>query len=304
MGGKPLELGIFLKNTLSMPTKNYAVIIGDSPSKGARSPILWNAVYEALGSDRRMVPLDVDEVYLPNVLKLLSSDESFIGGAITAPFKESVLTVDLGYQLSSLNNRLVSANCIFRSSQNRRIGACNTDVEAAVDCLLQKSESLTGKSVAILGFGGVGKPLAFKLNDMGVKCAVYKRNSSDSSNLGYSFPIFDWETITDTLTDFDIVINATNIGFSSDGSASDQSPIEQTLIEKLSKDTIIYDVIYSRAQTKFLNYANAAGLMFLDGSCMNLKQAILAFLKCNADLSCSPNFIHSTMEAVKNDHGW
>ena len=47
MSDKLLELSRYVKNAFSMPKKNYAVIIGSSPSKGARSPILWNAVYEA-----------------------------------------------------------------------------------------------------------------------------------------------------------------------------------------------------------------------------------------------------------------
>lgn len=304
MSDKLLELSRYVKNALSMPKKNYAVIIGSSPSKGARSPILWNAVYEAIESDVRMIPLDVDEINLPDVLKLLESDEFFIGGALTAPFKESVLGVDLGYQLSPADSGLVSTNCIFRSSGNRQLVACNTDIEAAVDCLVKKSSSLAGKSVAILGFGGVGKPLALKISNMGVNCTVYKRNASESNDSGYSFPILDWKKIPVTLLGFDIVINATTIGFSTDNSVSDQSPVEQVLIEQMSKDTIIYDLIYSQAQTKLSEYSNNAGLMFIDGSCMNLKQAILGFLRCNADLSCSPKLVQSIMETVKNDQGW
>ena len=37
----------------------YAAIIGESPSKGARSPKLWNAVFESEKRNCRMIPLDV-----------------------------------------------------------------------------------------------------------------------------------------------------------------------------------------------------------------------------------------------------
>ena len=50
-----------ITNSPDFPKNHYAVIIGSSPSKGARSPVLWNAVYEALNVETRMVPLDVEE---------------------------------------------------------------------------------------------------------------------------------------------------------------------------------------------------------------------------------------------------
>ena len=38
----------------------YAAIIGESPSKGARSPKLWNAVFKDCDLNCKMVPLDVN----------------------------------------------------------------------------------------------------------------------------------------------------------------------------------------------------------------------------------------------------
>ena len=39
--------------------KNYTLIIGKSPSKGARSPTLWNKVFKKKKIDCEMFPLDV-----------------------------------------------------------------------------------------------------------------------------------------------------------------------------------------------------------------------------------------------------
>ena len=39
--------------------KNYTLILGESPSKGARSPILWNKTYEQLNIDQKMYPKDI-----------------------------------------------------------------------------------------------------------------------------------------------------------------------------------------------------------------------------------------------------
>ena len=39
----------------------YAAIIGKNPSKGARSPKLWNKVFNFYGHPLKMIPLDIDE---------------------------------------------------------------------------------------------------------------------------------------------------------------------------------------------------------------------------------------------------
>ena len=39
--------------------KKYTAILGGNPSKGARSPILWNAVYKYKGSKIRMIPIEI-----------------------------------------------------------------------------------------------------------------------------------------------------------------------------------------------------------------------------------------------------
>ena len=44
----------------------YTVIIGTNPSKGARSPKLWNRVYNLEEKKIRMVPLDVREENVEN----------------------------------------------------------------------------------------------------------------------------------------------------------------------------------------------------------------------------------------------
>ena len=46
----------------------FAAIIGSQPSKGARSPILWNSAFKNHGLNYLMVPLDVEK---DNLFKLL-----------------------------------------------------------------------------------------------------------------------------------------------------------------------------------------------------------------------------------------
>ena len=48
----------------------YAAIIGENPSNGARSPKLWNAVFKHSNLNYSMVPMDVSNYKL---FELLSS---------------------------------------------------------------------------------------------------------------------------------------------------------------------------------------------------------------------------------------
>ena len=67
----------------------YSAIFGFNPSKGARSPIIWNQLYRGLGIEGRMIAVDCEtEEDFKQQFTKLSSDEDFQGGAIAAPYKE------------------------------------------------------------------------------------------------------------------------------------------------------------------------------------------------------------------------
>ena len=66
------KINSLITNRISLKNlKAFSFIIGLNPSKGARSPILWNKVYEAQGNHTKMLPLDVEEKNLQklNLLK-------------------------------------------------------------------------------------------------------------------------------------------------------------------------------------------------------------------------------------------
>ena len=45
----------------------FSVIIGSNPSKGARSPLLWNKVYKTENKRIKMLPLDVSKERLEDL---------------------------------------------------------------------------------------------------------------------------------------------------------------------------------------------------------------------------------------------
>ena len=75
---------------LIIKTKKYTSIIGLFPSKGARSPKLWNRAFKKYGIKNEMVPFDVKIKNLPRLMKYLNKDQNFIGGCVTVPYKERI----------------------------------------------------------------------------------------------------------------------------------------------------------------------------------------------------------------------
>ena len=108
----------------------FAAIIGSQPSKGARSPILWNSAFKAHGLNYLMLSLDVEKDNLFKLLESLNSDIDFIGGAITTPHKISVAKW-LGNKITKEAAKIGAVNCLFRNEKGELLGT-NTDGEAAV----------------------------------------------------------------------------------------------------------------------------------------------------------------------------
>ena len=80
-----------INNKLNLNTKKYTLIIGETPSSGARSPKLWNKVYAKNKENLKMYPADISQVNLKKMINYLKKDKFFLGGAVTAPYKELLL---------------------------------------------------------------------------------------------------------------------------------------------------------------------------------------------------------------------
>ena len=71
----------------------YAAIIGETPSKGARSPLLWNAAFKAHNLDQSMIPFDVNQKNIFQLLNELNDDKKYkcdVCGTIVGSLKETL----------------------------------------------------------------------------------------------------------------------------------------------------------------------------------------------------------------------
>jgi len=253
--------------------EKYAAIIGEKPSTGARSPKLWNAVFRMSSLNYSMVPLDVTRDNIVNLLDSLNSDESFIGGAIAAPYKEVVLEWLDGNATPEANN-IGAVNCLYRDVDGKLMGT-NTDGEASLATFNLSAEALTSKSVMILGIGGAGKAVASYFSP-GTGSTIIISRSDDGKSYADKLNVkwANWLQIDDYLDAVDVVINCTSLGF---GSQENKSPLSKEQISRLKKTTIVYDIIYQPQRTPLLDMSEKNGLLILNGLNMNLEQAVLAY---------------------------
>ena len=271
----------FITNTVSFERSRYkAAIIGSNPSKGARSPQLWNKFFAGINIDLFMHPLDTNLSNLPSLLEFLSEDASFVGAAVAFPFKENV--ADYLYpSLSPLSSRCSSVNCIYRDDSGDLIGT-NTDGEAAVLSILNhlKITTLDDKQILVLGTGGAAKSVISQLLDpllnvSSIHVAYNSNPLSDSFLAKNSISRqINFSCLTPSDLNVDIIINCTKVGHESFMPTS--KPLSSALLNSVPGNALIFDIIYQPIMTPLLSFALANNIDFLNGLSMNSLQAEIA----------------------------
>jgi len=262
----------------------YTVIIGTKPSQGARSPKLWNKVYDYEEKKAQMIPLDVKEDKLEQVFNYLREDRLCLGGAVAVPYKEKIFNLikdNVGEEIRAIG----AVNCFHRPANGSLINkftGTNTDGEAALEPIRQKLIESQNLTIGLLGFGGAGKAIfSFLLRDFEEKHKVclFNRNlvhtKDTKKNELYSYTFNDLDTF---LPHIDLLINATSVGHVE---SIHKTPVPAKLLTKAKKTMVVYDIIYDPTKTLLLKKSEKSGLRIINGLRMNLIQAVLAYSYTN-----------------------
>lgn len=256
--------------------RKFAAILGATPSKGARSPLLWNAAFAAHGVDAEMIPLDVTSEKLPALLEALDANPQFIGGAIAVPHKETTAAW-LGDRLTAEAKDIGAVNCLFRGADGRIMGT-NTDGEGALRSYEARFGKLAGKRVVLLGLGGAGKAVAAYFRRAVDPAGVLVVSSQSAAKEAFASRIsatwVPWSAAPATLGDADVLVNCTSVGF---GDQADASPVTAEQLQVLPSGARVFDIVYQPSPSKLLSLAQSRGLEILDGTPMNREQAVLAY---------------------------
>ncbi len=244
------------------------------PIAQSRSPILhnyWIAKYKLNG---RYVPLAVQPEKLADAIRGLPA-LGFRGCNLTMPHKQYAMTmVD---SLTDTAKRIGAVNCIVVSDDGKLSGT-NNDGNGFYLNLLETAPQWKpdAGAIAILGAGGAARALLVTLIENGAKeIRLINRTFDKAEALAKDInpsivKAVAWEKRSDVIGDVALLTNATNQGMTG------KPPLDISL-DRLSKQTLVSDLIYVPPETPFLAAAKARGNVTVNGLGMLLHQARPAF---------------------------
>jgi len=306
----------FIENKLNIGgLEKFAAIIGETPSRGARSPKLWNNAYKAFNKKCKMYPFDVYEKNLENLIIELKKDKRFIGGSVTAPYKEKIIKFLDG--ISPESKKIGSINTLIK--KNNKIFGENTDYYGVLNSLKKFSNK---RKILVFGCGGAGKSVILACLKQFKNCSLMVYNRDKNKILKFTNNLKNKNVIKivkdhnyiKKISRLDLIINTTSIGFDSWIRKQKKfenlkffSPIsnikniiysnkknESEFIKKNSRiinknfiemyrflnqnsNASVFDIIYNPSLTQLLQQAKMCSMRTINGLEMNLYQAIKAF---------------------------
>jgi len=199
------------------------------------------------------------------------------GISVTLPHKVEIMRyIDSVDQLA----KAIGAVNTIHNKDGELLGY-NTDGIGALKALKEKVPRLRGRKVVILGAGGAARAIAFTLANEDVKLTILNRTGNKAIQLAKSLQKkfgssvsglkLENKLLRETLSEADILINATQVGM---------SPKEnETLVTRnfMKPNLTVFDIVYTPLKTKLLREAEAAGATTINGVDMLVHQGAEAF---------------------------
>lgn len=241
------------------------------------SAIIHKAGLESLGVEGTYEILETPPEDLISRIKFLKSN-TYDGFNVTIPLKVPVTLF-----LDHIDKSADVSGCVntIKILPDKSFYGFNTDIygfQKAIPAEIQKK--LKNANVSILGTGGASRAAAVALIELGVKqINFYSRNIINSATMvnyfrkafpNVTFRLYQ-NSSTGELFNSAMIVNATPIGMK--GNSADKMPLSLEVLQKLPKDTVIYDIIYNPTKTLLLQKAKDIGLETINGLDMLINQA-------------------------------
>jgi 3-dehydroquinate dehydratase/shikimate dehydrogenase len=294
------------------------------PVEHSMSPVIHNAGFEAYRADSWEIA-DHDPcnaVYLPlpvgpeyehfkaTIDALVEHPRlDFAGCSVTVPHKQHLVrfarerigagdarwTIDATSELAGAANTLV----VERDGSGYRAARVeNTDAPAAAGCLAQALETLKGRTVALVGAGGVSRAIAAGVLAEGARVIVCNRTRDGAERMVEELrsrigddaqrericvaDLADLATVNP-----DAVVNCTPQGMAG-GPAPKACAVEPDLLrawaaahrarpDRGEVEPVVFDTVYNPLRTPLLRAADELSLTLIDGLGMFVAQAGMQF---------------------------
>ncbi|HER1557470.1 shikimate 5-dehydrogenase [Streptococcus pyogenes] len=256
-----------------------------TPIRHSLSPKMHNEAYAKLGLDYAYLAFEVGTEQLADAVQGIRA-LGIRGSNVSMPNKEAILP--LLDDLSPAAELVGAVNTVVNKDGKGRLVGHITDGIGALRALADEGVSVKNKIITLAGVGGAGKAIAVQLAFDGAKeIRLFNRQATRLSSVQKLVTKLNQLTRTKvTLQDLEdqtafkeaireshLFIDATSVGM---------KPLENLSLitdpELIRPDLVVFDIVYSPAETKLLAFARQHGAQkVINGLGMVLYQGAEAF---------------------------
>ena len=192
---------------------------------------------------------------------IITGNPLLMGLNVTIPYKKQVISYL--ESLDEVSGRIGAVNTIkiFRSAQNIHLTGYNTDVYGFRKTLVPSLRAKQDKAL-VIGTGGASEAVKYVLNELEIEVVFVSRNPSEENEVAYDY------LNREIVRDHRIIINTTPVGM-----YPHINLCPEIDYSGLTKDHLLYDLIYNPETTLFLERGKEAGCTILNGKKMLELQA-------------------------------
>jgi shikimate dehydrogenase len=202
---------------------------------------------------------------------IIDKDHTLAGLNVTIPYKRQVFSyLD---ELDEISQKIGAVNTIKieRTTGKIRLKGYNTDAYGFYHSLQPRLKK-KHDSALILGTGGSSKAVAYVLEELGIHFIYVSRNPKEKNQLSYM------DLCGPVLYNFQIIINTSPVGMYPNDQNYPDIPYDF-----ITKDHILFDLIYNPEETLFLKNGKEKGAQIINGLEMLHLQADRSWEIWNAD---------------------
>tara|TARA_Y100001949_G_scaffold97330_1_gene82091 strand:- start:1995 stop:2816 length:822 start_codon:yes stop_codon:yes gene_type:complete len=250
--------------------KTYAVI-GD-PIDHSLSPNIHNAAFRFLNLEHTYIAYRIPKGELASGIEALKAIK-IAGFNVTIPHKIEMM--ELLDEMDTTCKVIGAVNTV--SNENGKLKGYNTDMIGFLDPIKRKNLTVKDTQVLLLGAGGAARAIVTGLvKEKAGKITIANKTLENASKLaefaiknGGTANAISLQEANELVSDYKFIINSTSIGMN-----NEPSPIST---EGISKNSIVYDIIYQPMNTDLIKRSKENGATIIYGYEMLLSQAACSF---------------------------
>ena len=242
------------------------------------SPIFQQAAFDELGIEVRYELWETTPDKLGKIVKGIKNEDK-LGSNVTVPYKEDV--IQFLDELNEIARDIGAVNTVTK--RDGKLIGYNTDAEGFLRSVeVEGKFDPEGKTVTMIGAGGVARAIGFSLVQSGAKVLnLFDIDRTRAMKLASELKASQVNVLSSNsgseyeaaISGTDLLINCTPIGMKHSPSEG-QSPVAAELV---SSQSLVYDVVYNPLKTPLLETAEKAGVTALGGLSMLVYQGVAAF---------------------------